>query len=394
MSWPNVPSYIRLAKPMVGDEELHAIKKVLDSGFLTEGPVTAEFERRVASYVGCKYAIATTSCSTALELALRTLGIKTGDEIIAPDFTYPITASVAYLVGAEPVLVDVYPDTYCMNMQEVEEAISERTKAVIPVSLFGHPINLEPLMKLQKKYGFAIIEDAACSFGASYKGKMTGSIADVTCFSFHPRKIITTGEGGMLTTNNDEIKAKAISLKKFGIIITPDGKTVFMYPGTNYKMSDILAAIGIIQLSKIELMIEDRIKKAHIYNELLADKHYVKVPTVLKGARHIYQTYCIVLKIKGIRDKVIEKMRKMGIETQIGTYCLHIHPLFAHAKKIGSCEISEYLYNNSIALPLHYALTYEDQKRVVDCLDIAVLETLKTSQYHDAPDSILDSNIL
>jgi dTDP-4-amino-4,6-dideoxygalactose transaminase len=393
MSWPNVSSYIRLAKPMVGDEELRAIKRVLDSGFLTEGPVTAEFERKVASYLGCKYAIATTSCSTALELALRTLGIKKGDEIIAPDFTYPITASVAYLVGAEPVLVDVYPDTYCMNMQEVEEAISERTKAVIPVSLFGHPINLEPLMKLQKKYGFVIIEDAACSFGASYKGKMTGSIADVTCFSFHPRKIITTGEGGMLTTNNDEIKAKAASLKKFGMVTTPDEKIVFMYPGTNYKMSDILAAIGIVQLSKIELMIEDRIKKAHIYNELLADKHYVKVPTVLEGARHIYQTYCIVLKIKGIRDKVIEKMRKMGIETQIGTYCLHIHPLFAHAKKIGSCEVSEYLYNNSIALPLHYALTYEDQKRVVDCLDIAVSETLKTSQ-HYAPDSILDSNIL
>jgi len=344
------------------------IKKVLESGFLTEGKVVDEFERRAAEYLGCKYAIATTSCSTALELSLRALGIGPGDQIIAPDFTYPITASVAYLVGAEPVLVDVDPYTYCMDMSQVEIAISDKTKAVIPVSLFGHPLDLSPLKSLQEKYNFKIIEDAACSFGASYRGVKTGIVADVTCFSFHPRKVITTGEGGLLVTNEDEIAYKARSLKRFGIIPTKDGGRTFQYAGQNYKMSDILAAIGIIQLSKIESLLLERKKRARIYYELLEGKPHIRTPFVLEGANHIYQTYCIVLEKKGIRDQVIKKMAEMYIETQIGSYCLHLLPLFSSTKRIGSCKVSEDLYYNALALPLHHALSYEDQCRVVNSL--------------------------
>jgi len=361
--------FIPLAKPQVGDEELAEIKKVLDSGFLTEGKVAAEFEKRMTNYIGCKHAVVTTSCSTALELALRTLGIGPGDEIIAPDFTYPITASVAYLIGAEPVLVDVDPDTYCIDVSQVKKAITGRTKAVIPVSLFGQPLDLDELKSLQEKHGFKIVEDAACSIGSSYKGKMTGSVADITCFSFHPRKVMTTGEGGLLTTNDDSIASKARSMKKFGIVVTPDGRGRFDYRGTNYKMSDILAAIGVVQLSKINSMIEDRRKKAQAYDKLLAGKPHVKSPFVLEGAKHVYQTYCTVLKKQGIRDQVIKATRERGIETQIGTFCLHIYPLLASARRIGDCTVSKTLFENTLALPLHYALTPEDQKRVVSTLD-------------------------
>jgi len=364
--------FIPLARPQVGDEELQEIRKVLESGFLTEGKTAGELERRTSNYLGCKHAIVTTSCSTALELSLRTLGIGPGDQIVAPDFTYPITASVAYLIGAEPVLVDVDPHTYCMDMNQVKEAISSRTKAIIPVSLFGHPLDLDPLKSLQKNHDFKIVEDAACSFGSSFQGKVTGAVADITCFSFHPRKVMTTGEGGMLTTNDDKVASKARSLKKFGVVVAEDGRVKFQYPGTNYKMSDILAAVGVVQLSKIESMIEDRRAKARIYDELLADKQYVATPFVQEGAKHVYQTYCTVLKEKGIRDQVIKEMRKVGVETQIGTFCLHINPLFASVKKIGKCETSEHLYNNTLALPLHYMLSHEDQQRVVESLDAVV----------------------
>ena len=208
---------IKLIEPVVGEEELALIREVLESGYMTEGPKTREFESRFAEYVGASHAIATTSCTTAMELCLRVLGIGEGDEVIVPDFTYPATADVVRFVGATPVLVDVSPESYNVHAEHIEPGITSRTKCVMPVSLFGNPIDIEPIEKLKDEHGFSIVEDAACSAGARRGERRTGSMADMTSFSFHPRKVITTGEGGMVTTRSDEYADLANSIKKFGM---------------------------------------------------------------------------------------------------------------------------------------------------------------------------------
>ena len=235
---------IKLIKPVVGEEELQMIRKVLESGWLTEGTVTKEFEEKVKKFVGVKYAVATTSCTTAFELALRALDIGPGDEVIVPDFTHPATGNIVRWIGAEPVLVDVDLSSYNVDPDEVEKAITEKTRCIMPVSWGGNPLNMQPLNDLKEKHNLFVVEDAACSLGAEYNGKKTGTMADITCFSFHPRKIITTGEGGMAVTDNPAYAEKLESLKTFGMT-TADGKTTFTLCGTNYKLSDILAAVGV-----------------------------------------------------------------------------------------------------------------------------------------------------
>jgi len=355
---------IKLIEPYVGNEELRLIKKVLESGWLTEGPMTKEFEARVAEFTGAKYAIATTNCTTALELALRALHIGAGDEVIVPDFTYPATADVVYWIGAEPILVDVDISSYNINMDEIEKAITKRTKCIIPVSWGGNPLNYKILNELKEEYNLWIVEDAACSLGAEFDGKKTGTLADITCFSFHPRKIITTGEGGMITTDNNDIAAEIKSLKTFGIK-SPDKSNKFVKVGTNCKFSDILAAIGVKQMEKINKIIEKRIELANNYTRLIKEIDLIRPPLKEEKAKHVYQTYAVYLEVEGIRDKVIEELKKENIETQIGTYALHLQPAFCNAKRIGDLVISEKLYRNLLALPMCHSMTLEDQECIV-----------------------------
>lgn len=358
---------IRLMKPFVGKEELNKIKEVLDSGFLTEGKYTEEFEKKFAKYVEAKHAIATTSCTTALELCLRALEIGKGDEVIVPDFTYPATAQVVYLVGAKPVLVDVDLRSYNVTARNIKKAINEKTRAIIPVSLFGNPLD-EEVYELKDKYDIYIIEDAACSAGAMLNGKKIGTQADLTCFSFHPRKIITTGEGGMITTNNEELAEKIRALKRFGIVYE-NGKPVFKYIGTNYKLPNILAAIGLVQLEKIEDIIKDRIKKAKYYMELLSEIDWIIPPEVRPNTRHTFQSFCCYVK-NGKRDELRRKLFEKGIETQIGTYCLHLEPCFKSAGRMEDLNNSKKLYNNLITLPLYYGLLPKYQEIICNFLKI------------------------
>jgi len=357
---------MRLIEPVVGEEELSAVKKVLESGWLTEGPVTKEFESEFARFVGSKYAIATNNCTTALELCLRILGIRPGDEVIVPDFTHPATADVVGLVGASPVLVDVDLYSYNIDFKEVEKAVTERTKCMIPVSWGGNPLNPKLLHEFKEKYDLFIVEDAACSPGAEYDGIKTGRMSDLTCFSFHPRKIITTGEGGMITTDNEEYAEKAASLKRFGAKVWGDRSALmFVYVGTNYKLSDVLGAIGLAQLGKINEIINKRIGLAHNYNELLSDIDFIRPPTEESKVKHVFQTYAPYIELDGVRDRMIEDLKAKGIETQIGTYALHLHPAFTQARRIGELERSSKLYENLLALPMYHSMTMEDQECVV-----------------------------
>lgn len=344
-------------RPDIGNEEYDAIKKVLESAHLTEGPVTQEFEKAVASYVGAKHGIAVTSCTTALHTVLEIVGVK-GKEVIIPDYTYPATAEAVELAGGIPVLVDVDINSMNMTSEILEKAYNDKMNIFIPVSWGGVPLEPE-VYKTAKKLGLLTLEDAACSLGSMIGNDRVGKLADFTCFSFHPRKVVTTGEGGMITTDNDDMAEKCHAFKHFGM---KDGK--FVGSGTNYKLSNILSAIGVQQMRKIEKIISDRTERASIYDELLAKVGGVRAPYFKKGTRQTYQSYTCYVEKEGMRDKIRQKLADNNIESQIGTYALHLEPAYSKTKRVGSLQTSEKLFKNALTLPLHNQLTVEDQERI------------------------------
>jgi len=348
---------IPLAVPDIGDEELQAIKEVLGTGFLTEGITTKEFEKSVADYLGVKHAIAVTSCTTGLHAVLESLNIK-GQEVIVPDYTYPATAEAVVLAGGKPVLVDV--DINSMNMTSgiLEDAYNENMTVFSPVSWAGVPLEPEIYQK-SNELGLKMLEDAACSLGAKIGSEFVGKIADFSCFSFHPRKVITTGEGGMITTDDDKIAEQCYSYKHFGA----KGSS-FETIGTNYKMSNILSAIGLIQMKKIERIVSDRISKAKIYQELLEKIDGIKPAYVGKNTRQTFQSYTCYVEKNDFRDKIRNALGNENIQSQIGTYALHLEPAYKNMKKIGNLENSRKLFNNALTLPLHKNLTQEDQIKI------------------------------
>lgn len=348
---------VPLAVPDVGEEEINEIRKVMATGFLTEGSTTKEFEDSVAKYLGVKHAIAVTSCTTGLHAVLECLDIK-GQEVIVPDYTYPATAEAVVLAGGIPVLADVDIESMNMTSDILDEAFDEKMTVFSPVSWAGVPLEKEIYQKA-RKLGLKCLEDAACSLGAKIGEEFVGKIADYSCFSFHPRKVITTGEGGMITTDNDDIAEKCYSFKHFGA-----HGTAFETIGTNYKLSNVLSAIGLVQMKKIEKIIDDRIQKAKIYQELLSKIENIKPAFVGKNTRQTFQSYTCYVQKDGFRDKIRKALSDENIQSQIGTYALHLEPAYKKYKKIGRLENSESLFKNALTLPLHKNLSYEDQVRI------------------------------
>lgn len=357
-----VKKLVPLAVPDVGEEELEEIRKVLATGFLTEGVTTQEFEKRVAEYVGVKHAIATTSCTTALHTVLECLNIK-GQEVIVPDYTYPATAEAVILAGGKPVLVDVDSESMNMTTEILEQAYDKSMTVFIPVSWAGVPLESE-LYKKAKELGLKCLEDAACSLGAKIGSEFVGKMADYSCFSFHPRKVITTGEGGMITTDDDLMAEKFHSYKHFGA-----KGTSFETIGTNYKLSNILSALGLVQMRKIEKIIQTRIEKAKIYNELLSKIGGIKPAYIGNDTRQTFQTFACYVEKDGYRDKIRKALADENIQSQIGTYALHLEPAYRNFKKIGNLGNSEKLYRNALSLPLHKDLTLDDQKTICNIIE-------------------------
>ena len=348
---------IPLAVPDIGDDELQAIKEVLGTGFLTEGATTKEFEKVVAEYLGVKHAIAVTSCTTGLHAVLECLNIK-GQEVIVPDYTYPATAEAVILAGGKPVLVDVDIESMNMTSEILEEAYDENMTVFSPVSWAGVPLESEIYQKA-KKLNLKMLEDSACSLGAKIGEEFVGKIADYSCFSFHPRKVITTGEGGMITTDDDVIAEQCYSFKHFGA-----KGTSFETVGTNYKMSNILSAIGLVQMKKIEKIVSDRISKAKIYHELIEKIDGIKPAYVGKNTRQTYQSYACYVEKENFRDKIRDALAKENIQSQIGTYALHLEPAYKNMKKVGDLKNSELLFKNALTLPLHKNLSQENQEKI------------------------------
>ncbi len=354
---------IRLAWPDVGAEEAAAVAEVLESGMLTMGDKVVELEQEVAIACGVEHAAAVSSGTAALHLAVLALGIGEGDEVLVPAYTFPATANVVALAGARPVLVDVDRETMNLDPGKVYEAVTPRTRAVLAVHLFGRPLDWEELQNAVSP-DVHLVEDAAGALGARWRGMPCGGLAELGCISFHPRKIVSTGEGGAVTTQNGELDDAVRRLRHHGIATS--GEFDIPEPGFNYRLSDILCAVGLVQLRRLEELWEGRQRLAKAYSERL--EGIVETPTAAKGDRHGWQAYVVQL---DRRDEALEALREAEIQAQIGTYA--VHRLSAY-KDQGPFPGADSCYERALALPFHSRLTEPDLDRVAEVLDNVVSE--------------------
>jgi dTDP-4-amino-4,6-dideoxygalactose transaminase len=357
---------IPLFRPYLDEDELNEVKNVLDSKWLAQGSKVKELESLISKKLGIKHVIVCSSCTTALHLALLGVGIKSGDDVLVADYTFPATGHAVMHCQARPIFVDVDPRTYNLNIQDGMNKMTRKVKAIIPVHTFGQAAEMDDIVEFAKSNNLYIIEDAACAFGAKYKGSMLGTIGDVGCFSFHATKGMTTGEGGCVVTNNDEVAKKIRSLFTFGSekhaswereknksFLIP----IFMTAGFNYKMSDIAAACGVAQIRKLDKIIERKRKLAKYWDNKLSDMSYIIAPYVEPYNYHNYQGYCTLVDACINRNNVIQSLKDRGIGSQIGTYCSFIQPAYGSHYE---CPTSLDIYNRALRLPLYYDLTERD----------------------------------
>jgi perosamine synthetase len=350
---PREDTRLRLGWPDVGELELAEVAEVLESGMLTMGPKVGEFEAEIARICEVEHAVAVTSGTAALHLAVLALGLEPGDEVIVPAYTFPATANVVALCGLTPVLVDVDPET--MNLDPAKVVVGPRTKAILGVHLFGRPLRLHELPK-----DVPVLEDAAGALGARYRGRACGGLGVAGCLSFHPRKIVTTGEGGAVTTDDEQFAASVRQMRNHGwrTLVPPD----MPVPGLNYRLSDILCAVGIPQARRIDELMAERVRVADGYAERLRDLP-VQLPVADEGDVHGWQAYVIQV---ADRDRVLTELRAQGIEAQIGTYSL---PLLGAYRDQGEFPGARLVFERALALPFHTRLSESDLDRVAAALD-------------------------
>ncbi len=363
---------IRLSYPDIRNEVIAEIRKVIETGMLIGGENVRKFEEKTRAYVGSGKAVAVSSGTAALHIALMAAGIKKGDDVIVADFTFPSPANMVEAVGAKPVLADIDKETFNISLPEIESKITEKTKAIIAVDQFGHPAEMREIMAIAGKKGITVIEDAACALGAEYKGKKCGSFG-IGCISYHPRKIIATGDGGMITCNSAEFAEKCSQLRNHGIK-QKEGKRLIEEIGYNYRMGEINAALGLEQMGRVEEIISKRRSLARLMTEDAERIKGVTPPTEKNGCRHVYQSYVILLD-KGInRDRAIEKLKSEGIEATQGTDAVHMQPYYMkkYGYKEGDLKNSAEAERQSIALPMHAKLTEKDIHQITSSLAKAV----------------------
>lgn len=371
---------IPITRPSVGREEAEAAAEAVLSGWLSQGPRVAEFEAAVAAYVGADHAVATSNCTTALHLALVVAGVKPGDEVICPSFSFIATANAIVHAGARPVFVDIDPRTYTIDARQIEAAITPRTAAIMPVSQIGLSADLPAVLEIGRRYRIPVVEDAAPSLGATVGEARTGALADLTCFSFHPRKSITTGEGGIITTN-DAAHAERLRVTRSHGASTSDlarhhagGLEIEEYAdlGYNYRMSDIQAAIGIAQMRRIDTILAARRRLARRYDQLLADLPPIATPYEPRGYRHTYQSYCVRLADALDRAAIMAALAGEGIASRRGVMAIHMEPYYRSRFPDVSLPETERASRSTMLLPLFDGMTHEEQDRVVDALRRAV----------------------
>jgi dTDP-4-amino-4,6-dideoxygalactose transaminase len=378
---PTHSEFIPFHKPTIGEDEIRSVVETLQSGWLTTGSKVKRFEEDFARYVGSKHAVAVNSGTAALHLALDAVGIKEGDEVIVPTMTFTATAEVVLYFKAKPVLVDCQPDTFNLDPTQLEAAITSKTKAIIPVHMAGQACDMNEILSIARKYDLRVIEDAAHALPASYRGKTIGTVGDITCFSFYATKTITTGEGGMATTDNSEWAERMRMMSLHGIShdawkrYTKEGSWYYevVSPGFKYNLTDIAAAIGIEQLKKCSEFWEARQRIAIIYEKAFAGLGEIQIPTCRKDVQHAWHLFVIQLNPQHLtiaRNQFIEALREKGIGTSVHFIPLHLHPFY---RESFGCKPEDFpnasvAFERIISLPIYPKMTEADVERVIEAV--------------------------
>lgn len=380
----NVP----IARTSLTEAEIQSVLAPLRSGWLVQGPQVREFEEKWSSFTGAKHSIAVTSCTSALHLSLAALGLQPGDEVIVPAFTWIATANVVEHLGAKVVFCDIDLNTFNFDVSQLAQKITSRTKAVLPVHLFGLAADMNPVNQLAKQHGLWVVEDAACGFGSRYHGQHVGTLGDTGCFSFHPRKAITTGEGGMITTNDDALAEKLRRLRDHGAAMTDLQRHLGARPylladhpdaGYNQRMTDIQAALGSAQMDRAAEIISERQRLAKVYDEAFSDLEWLKTPAHIDGYVHGYQSYpCLfqpetvsvesVPRINAARNLWMDRLQQAGVSTRPATHAVHMLAFYKQKYQLQAADLpNAYAANDcSISLPLFHGMSEAEQAFVIE----------------------------
>ncbi|HSJ31036.1 MAG TPA: DegT/DnrJ/EryC1/StrS family aminotransferase [Longimicrobiales bacterium] len=372
---------IAISLPSTGEEEWQACREPLMSGWLTQGPKVAEFEKAFGERHQVQHALAVTSCTTGLHLALAAIGVGPGDEVIVPAFTWVATANVVLYTGATPVFVDIDPVTFNLDIEQTARKVTPRTRAVIAVHLFGLSADIDALREVLPA-GIAIVEDAACAAGADLRGKPVGSLGNVAAFSFHPRKSVTTGEGGMVTTNDPDLAERMNQLRNHGASISEEqrhqGPRPHLLPdfellGFNYRMTDLQGAVGVVQLRKLDGFIDERAKWAAWYADALSDIAWLRLPSSPADTRHGWQAFVTrvdPLRAPMSRNEIMDHMHQQGIATRPGTHAVHMLAYYRDRFDLAPEDFpgARDANDNSMAIPLHNRMTADDYEYVAAVL--------------------------
>ena len=355
---------IRLAYPDLEFNEVKSqLEQVINSGWLTKGPKTKAFEEALCRYLNVKYAVAVSSGTAALHLSLLSLGIGPGDEVIVPDFTFPATANAVELCGARAILSDIELANFNIDPLEIKRKITSRTRAIIPVHQFGTPAKMDEILNIARKRNIYVVEDAACALGARYKTTMCGAIGDLGCFSFHPRKIITTGEGGAIVTNSLRRAKRLRQLREHGMKQN-GAKRNFIKLGFNYRISEVASVLGLAQLEKIELIIQKRNELASKFRKILSQLEFILVvpASINKYSRSTYQSFVIKMDKKFDNFKLVSFLKENDIESTVSNIVVHTQPYYQkkYDFKKGELKNSLFAFRRSVALPFHCRMNEKD----------------------------------
>lgn len=365
---PTLRKKIPVCEPKLDGNELKYVTKCFETSWISSaGENIQKFEQEFAQACGAKYGVSCTSGTAALHLALATLGVGRGDEVIIPTFTMIATANAVTYTGAKPVLVDSEPNTWNINVKKIEEKITHRTKVIMPVHTYGHPADMDKILDIAKKYNLYVVEDAAEAHGSEYQGRKIGSIGDIACFSFYANKIITTGEGGMLTTDNEEMAKIARGLR--GHAFSEERHFWHNYIGFNYRMTNLQAAIGLAQMEKFDENVRRRIQNAKLYNSMLKNIKGITLPPQTKGVKNVYWMYSILVndEFDITRDELRKKLAKRGIETRTFFIPIHLQPIYFRRYN-ERFPVAEELCGRGMYLPSASTLTKEEIEYVVESI--------------------------